>query len=103
MSNSYKPVLTLSMDEKIYLAVAKRDLDKLAFVYTLACLKSDKNANTYDCFATQEIHTFKSKTSADVYYETVSQIVEINENDEEKKFLFDTNEKLIEKFIEKTK
>lgn len=98
-----KPVLTLNMDEKIYLAVAKRDLDKLAFVYTLACLKSDKNTNDFNAFATSEVHAFKSKTSANIYYETISQLVEINENDKTKRFLFDANEKLIESFMEKTK
>ena len=81
MSNANKPVFTLNMDEKIYLAVAKKDLDKLSFVYTLACLKQNKTPNSYNVFATQEIHTFKSKTYANVYYETISQAVEFNEND----------------------
>ena len=101
--NANKPILTLNMDEKIYLAVAKCDLDKLAFVYTLACLKTNKNANCYNVFATQEIHAFKNKTSANIYYETISQMVEFNENDEAKKTFFDTNEKLIERFMERTK
>ena len=103
MSNANKPVLTLDMDEKIYLAVAKRDLDKLAFVYTLACLKQNKNINNYNLFPTQEIHTFKSKTSANVYYETIAQIVEFHENDKTKKLLFDTNAEIIERFMENTK
>jgi len=98
-----KPVLTLNMDDKIYLAVAKRDLDKLAFVYTLACLKSDKNANNYSTLATSEIHAFRNKTSADIYYKSISQLVEINEKDKTKKILFNMNDKLIESFMEKTK
>ena len=56
-----KPILTLNMDEKIYLAVAKKDLDKLSFVYTLACLRDA--ANKYSVNATSEIHTFNSKKS----------------------------------------
>lgn len=103
MSNANKPVLTLNMDEKVYLAVAKRDLDKLAFVYTLACLKQNKNSNSYNVFPTQEIHTFKSKTSANVYYETIAQMVELNDNDKTKKIFFETNETLIASFLEKTK
>ena len=103
MSNANKPVLTLNMDEKFYLAVAKRDLDKLAFVYTLACLKKDKNSNLYNVFPTQEIHTFKSKTSANIYYETISQIVEFNENDKTKKSIFETNSEAIERFLENTR
>ena len=103
MSNANKPVLTLNMDEKIYLAVAKRDLDKLAFVYTLACLKQNKNSNYYNAFPTQEIHTFKSETSANVYYETILQMVELNENDKTKNFFFETNAEAIKRFIENTK
>lgn len=98
-----KPVLTLNMDEKIYLAVAKRDLDKLSFVYTLACLRAGKDLNSYNVFSTPEIHTFKSKTSADVYYKTIAQIIEVNENDKTKKHFFEANDELIESFFEKTK
>ncbi len=101
MSNANKPVLTLDMDEKFYLAVAKRDLDKLAFVYTLACLK--QKPNSYNLFPTQEIHTFKSKSSANIYYETIAQMVEFNENDKTKKLIFETNAEVIERFMEKTK
>ena len=75
----------------------------LAFVYTLACLKQNKNSNSYNVFPTQEIHTFKSKTSANVYYETVSQIVEVHANDKAKRILLETNEKIIESFLENTK
>lgn len=103
MSNANKPVLTLNMDEKFYLAVAKNDLDKLAFVYTLACLKQNKNVNSYNLFPTQEIHTFKSKSSADVYYKTIAQIVEFNENDKTKNIFFETNAEAIERFMENTK
>lgn len=103
MSNVNKPVLTLNMDEKIYLAVVKKDLDKLSFVYTLACLKQNNTPNSYNAFATQEIHTFKSKTYANVYYETISQAVEFNENDKGRKIFFDTNAEIIESFMENTK
>lgn len=68
--NGNKPNLTLKMDDKIYLAVAKKDLDKLAFVYTLACLKANKISNSYNIVPTPEIHTFKNKESAQLYYET---------------------------------
>ena len=42
---TYKPILSLNMDDKIYLAVSKDLTDKLSFVYTLACLKQNKNSN----------------------------------------------------------
>jgi hypothetical protein len=98
--NGNKPNLTLKMDDKLYLAVAKKDVDKLAFVYTLACLKANKMANSYNLVPTPEIHTFKDKESAQIYYETIDEIVNVNTNDETKQFLFNSNEALIEKFME---
>ena len=96
-----KPVLTLSMDEKIYLAVAKKDLDKLSFVYTLACFK---NATTqYNMNATPEIHTFNSQKDAKVYHDTIEQIIDFYANDKTKEALFNMNENLIERFLENTK
>lgn len=100
MTNSNKPNLTLNMDDKIYLAVVKRDLDKLSFVYTLACLKVNKMANSYNMIPSREIHTFKNKESAQLYHDTIEQIVDINASDETKQFLFNSNEKMIERFME---
>lgn len=97
-----KPLLTLNMNEKIYLAVAKKDIDKLSFVYTLACLNTG-NPNQYNLFATPEIHTFDKPTSAKVFYKTVEQIVEDNGNDKNKEDFFKFNEKMIENFLENTK
>ena len=96
--NENKPVLTLNMDDKIYLAVAKNDLDKLSFVYTLACLKPNKVGRTYDLIATREIYTFKNPEAAKIYYDTIEQIVEFNFASETHKILFETNKNLIESF-----
>ena len=98
--NGNKPNLTLKMDDKIYLAVAKKDMDKLAFVYTLACLKATKQSNMYNLIPTPEIHTFKNKESAQLYYETIDEIVNVNMNDETKQAMFSANDKMIEKFME---
>ena len=96
-----KPDLTLNMDAKIYLAVAKQHTDKLAFVYTLACHKS--RGNMYSLQPTREIHTFKDKETADLYYETINQIVELNIDRDELKNIFEFNNDLIVKFNERIK
>ena len=101
--NENKPSLTLSMDDKIYLAVSKRDADKLAFVYTLACNRTEKAANTYDMTATREIHTFKNRDSAQLYHDTIEQIINVNVNDKKFDVLFGFNEELIAQFMEYTK
>ena len=98
--NQNKPILTLNMDEKIYLAVAKNTDAKKAFVFTLACLKNGKGGNNYNLIPTREIHSFKTRESADLYYDAIDKIVEINSGDEAKQPLFSANEKLIERFME---
>ena len=95
-----KPVLTLSMEDKIYLAVAKDLTGKLSFVYTLACLKTNKNSNMYNLVATREIHTFQTKDAAVIYHDTIEKIVDANASDETKQALFSANEKLINNFIQ---
>lgn len=97
--NGNKPNLTLNMDDKIYLAVAKDSNEKFVFVYTLACLKAGAKSNSYNAFATREIHTFKNKEAANLYHDTIEQIVEKNAADETKQFIFKANEELINRFL----
>lgn len=97
--NKNKPVLTLNMEDKIYLAVAKNLVEPFSFVYTLACAKSE-NSQKYDMFATPQIHTFKDKLSASIYHDTIEQLVAINEGNEKYKMLFDFNKQQIEHFMD---
>ena len=98
MKTQIKPDLTLSMDDKIYLAVSKNITDKLSFVYTLACLK--QTGNTYDGIATREAHAFKDKDAANIYHDTIEQIVGINASDPTQEQMFALNEGLIQRFNE---
>lgn len=93
-----KPILTLDMDDKIYLAVAKNFTDALSFVYTLACNKI-KKTNQYEMVATPQIHTFRDKASARVYHDTIEQMVEAHESNPAYKMLFDVKQGQIEKFM----
>ena len=97
-----RPDLTLSMDDKIYLAVAKQNTEKLAFVYTLACLRSNGGANSFNLFPTEEIHAFINKDSANLYYETIQQIIDFNINDKVRTQLFETNDEWIQRFLDNT-
>lgn len=98
--NGNKPNLTLNMDDKIYLAVAKNSNEKFVFIYTLACLKANKQPNSYNMLATREVHAFRNPEAAELYHDTVEQIVEINAEDKNKQTIFKVNEKLIESFLE---
>ncbi|MBO5704819.1 MAG: hypothetical protein J6R99_02275 [Alphaproteobacteria bacterium] len=91
------PVLTLNMNDKIYLAVAKNFTDVFSYVYTLACAKDGRN-NQYYMEATPKIHTFKDKSAAHVYHDTIEQLVIMNENDTRYKSLFDFNQHQIKNF-----
>lgn len=97
--NNNKPILTLNMNDKIYLAVAKNFTGPMSFVYTLACEKSEKSQQ-YDMFATPQIHAFQDKVAAGVYHDTIEQLVEINEGNEKYKMLFNCNDPQIKQFME---
>lgn len=98
--NNNKPDLTLNMDDKIYLAVTKDTTGKLAFVYTLACLKQNQHTNSYNLLPSREIHTFSDTHNAEMYCETINKIIEQNAKDKNKQVFFNTNEKVIENFLE---
>ena len=91
------PILTLNMNDKIYLAVSKNFSDTFAYVYTLACANDGRN-NTYNLVATPQIHTFDDKSAAHVYHDTIEQLVIMNENDTRYKSLFDFNQHQIKSF-----
>lgn len=95
-----RPVFTLNMNDKIYLAVAKNYTDVFSYVYTLSCAK--KGRDKYDMEATPKIHTFKDKSAACVYHDTIEQLVIMNENDTRYKSLFDFNEGLLAQFRQQT-
>ena len=99
MNNNNKPDLTLNMDDKIYLAVTKNTDSKFAFVFTLACLKMDKNSNSYNINATREIHTFKNKDMAEIFHDTIEQIIEKSAENKNYGVFFDNNKDLIDRFI----
>lgn len=96
------PVLTLNMNDKIYLAVANNFTDVFSYVYTLACAKNGRS-NKYDMVATPQIHTFKDKSAARVYHDTIEQLVIMNEKDTRYKSLFDSNQHQIKSFGENIK
>lgn len=74
-SNKIKggPDLVLTADDKMYLALAYGEQNRLAFIYTLVCRRMDK-ASGYYARAEYEVLTFKKSSDAHIYYETLQQI-----------------------------
>lgn len=78
MKNSSKkivqPKLVLDDRSKIYLAVHKKSVNKLIFVYMLV---SNSTVGRYwDVIPTTEIATFDDADEADIYLNTILQVME---------------------------
>ena len=101
--NGNKPNLTLNIDDRIYLAVARRELGKLTFVYTLACLRTNKHSATYNMVATREVHTFRDNNAAEMYRGTIEDVIAFNAESKSAQIFFEANDKLIEQFLENTR
>ena len=70
------PKLVLSANDKLYLATATKSVDKLTFVYTLACLR---RGNRYELNPTTEIATFDNAHDAMIYHKSVQQVMEFQQ------------------------
>ena len=68
-----KPNLQLDGADNLYLAVTRRSSGGLTFVYTLVSAR-DK-MNRYPIIPETTVATFKNATKADIYYNTVLEIM----------------------------
>ena len=70
------PKLVLSANDKLYLATATKSVDKLTFVYTLACLR---RGNRYELNPTTEIAAFDNAHDAMIYHKAVQQVMDFQQ------------------------
>ncbi|MBO7642592.1 MAG: hypothetical protein J6S74_00440 [Alphaproteobacteria bacterium] len=73
------PMLTLNTTDKLFFALARRDVDTLSYVYALVINNSNKNsgaAPSYPMNLETEISAFKTSERANVYYETAKLVME---------------------------
>lgn len=96
-----RPKLTLNDADKLYLATATKSVDKLTFIYTLACLK--ENGKQWNIFPTTEISTFDNVKDADIYFKTVNQIMDYQQKSLGPQKIKEMLEKEIREFTEKTR
>lgn len=96
-SKTKKPDLKLAMDDKIYLALVYKQSDGMGFIYSLVCLKAGNVR--YFAVPESQILTFKNPADAKVYYYTLQQIKEFQENQEDFKKLIQANKQEIDKFL----
>ena len=67
------PDLVLSANDKMYLALAFNQSDRLAFIHTMFCRRRELDG-TYNARAETEVLTFKKTTDARVYYAALQEI-----------------------------
>ena len=67
------PALKLNMMDRFYLAVAKKSVGNLVFVYTVGCVGRNYQ---YDMNASTEIATFDDAKKADIYYQTILEVID---------------------------
>ena len=67
------PALKLNMADRFYLAVTKRAVGNLVFVYTLGC--TGRN-NQYEMIANTEIAAFDDAKRAEIYYQTILELID---------------------------
>lgn len=67
------PDLTLSANDKMYLAIAFNQSECLAFIHTLFCRRHELDG-VYNARPESEMLTFKKSSDAKVYYATLQQI-----------------------------
>ena len=70
------PRVILSANDKLYLATAVKSVDKLTFIYTLACLR---RGNQYEWNPTAEIAAFDNAHDAMIYHKTVRQVMDFQQ------------------------
>ena len=67
------PAFTMNTTDKLFFALARRDVDTLSYVYALVVNKAD---NGYPVEMQTEISAFKNAQRANIYYETAKLVME---------------------------
>ncbi len=97
------PLLNLSMNDKIYLAVANGQKNNLHFVYSLFCRQDSHNKSQYTLLPESEVAVFKDAAQAELYFGTLSQIKYVQSRDGTNDFIFSFADKYIQDFKKKTR
>ena len=84
------PAFTMNTTDKLFFALARRDNEKLSYVYALVINNQNagtNNAPIYPLEMRTEISAFKDVANADMYYETARLVMEQQKTGPQKKLL----------------
>lgn len=99
--NKKAPKLILNTTDKLYLAVSKESIGKLTYVYTLVNQKA--SGNRWNLRPTTEVAAFEKKNQAEVYYNTVNAIMNLQHKLVGVQVMVNAFHEEIEKFKEHTR
>ncbi len=99
--NAPSPRLTLSMDDKIYLALSRNDAATATYIFALFCRQT--SPRNYNMAPSAEVYTFDNKRDADMFYNTLNKIMAVQSKLPAHKALSDFSREQIKMFPEHTK
>lgn len=99
--NENAPKYMLNSADKLYLAISKKSIGNLTYVYTLGNMKAA--SNRWNLNTTISVTTFKKKSDAEVYYKTLNEIMKLQHKNLWVQIMVDVYKNEIEKFKENTR
>ena len=95
------PTFKLNIADRFFLAVTKKSVRGLVFVYTLGCNAAE--GNRYNAIANIEIAAFDNPKNAEIYYQTILEFIQFFKGAKVYDALADFNENALQNFLQKVK
>lgn len=99
--NKDAPKMSLNSTDKLYLAVSKKSVGNLIYIYTLGNTKA--NHNQWNVNTTISVKTFDKKSKAEVYYKTLVEIMKLQHKNPGVQVIVDVFKEEIKRFKENTR
>ena len=96
------PEFKISNVDRWYLAVARKNVDKLVIVYTLGCNRI-KDGYSYDLVASIDVAAFSNPRKAEIYYKSIEALIDVCKDLPFHQGMMGYNEDALIYFKEKTK
>lgn len=85
----------LDLGKRFYLLVNRLDLSDAILIYTLGC---NGKSNLYEMRATEDVTTFSDSAKADIYYDTIKEVIKSNKNTDLYEIALFHNRDLVKEF-----
>lgn len=101
--NQNKDASTISLNstDKLYLAVSKKSVGNLIYIYTLGNMKA--SSNQWNLNTTISVTAFDKNSKAEIYYKTLTAIMELQHKNPGVQIMLEAYKDEIKKFKENTR